>query len=151
MAIKKNPNIHNNKHNDKGEEIMDQTPITLPIDFKRPEPLGDMIRRLVRKQISDIAVAKGQESFDDADDFNIPDDPIDPLSPYEDEFEGTDKPAINEPRNNLKALKAKLEKAIQEVKDATAKQAEAEMAKKNNPPVVPGVDQPVPAQKVPLT
>lgn len=137
MAEKKIASKYKDKYNDKGQEIMDPTPMSIPVNFKRPEPLGDMIRRLVRKQISEAAVAKGMESFDDADDFNIPDDPVDPLSPYEDEFEGDNKPAINEPKVNLIKLKKKAAAAIQAVKDGAAKIAEAEMAKKNNTPVAP--------------
>lgn len=76
-------------YNDKGEEIPDPTPSSLHISFRRPEPLADRIRRMVRSEnLRSLAEAEGLESFDEADDFEVPEDLPDG-TPYEDTFEPT--------------------------------------------------------------
>lgn len=75
------------KHNANGEEILDPTPVALPIRFKRPTPLNERIKQMVAQEMSLAAQAAGEESFNEADDFNIPDDPIDPSTPYEENFD----------------------------------------------------------------
>lgn len=56
-----------------GREILDQTPVALPIDYVRPEPLHQRIRRMILQAIMDQR--EGQETLEDANDFEIPDDP----------------------------------------------------------------------------
>lgn len=75
-------------YNDKGEEIPDPTPLEPPVDFERPLPLAEEIRRLVRSQaiITDLDRA-GIETFDEADDFDVDDDQADPTSPWEENFD----------------------------------------------------------------
>lgn len=57
-----------------GREILDQTPVSLPIHYDRPEPLHLRIRRMI---LEATAAQKGDdvETIDDANDFLIPDDP----------------------------------------------------------------------------
>lgn len=57
-----------------GREILDQTPVSLPLHYDRPEPLHLRIRRMI---IEATAAQKGDdvETIDDANDFLIPDDP----------------------------------------------------------------------------
>ena len=59
---------------EKGREILDQTPVSLPIHYDRPEPLHLRIRRMI---LEATAAQKGDdvETLDDANDFLIPDDP----------------------------------------------------------------------------
>lgn len=66
----------------------DPTPMAIPIGAKRPERLQDQIARLVRNHdIQRTLAAAGMETFQDADDFDIEDDPIDPTTPYESDFD----------------------------------------------------------------
>lgn len=77
-----------------GREDLDQTPVAIPAGFKRPPSLEEQIRRLIQ-QPEFGKVASGDqdaESFDEANDFDIPDDPADPNSideEYQDPVLGT--------------------------------------------------------------
>lgn len=66
-----------------GREILDPTPVEMPVGMKRPESLQQMIQRLVRAQISQAAVDDGHESFEEANDFDIDEDDDLPLTVYE--------------------------------------------------------------------
>lgn len=57
-----------------GREILDQTPVSLPLNYDRPEPLHLRIRRMI---LEATATQNGDdvETIDDANDFLIPDDP----------------------------------------------------------------------------
>lgn len=58
---------------DNREEIPDPTPVEMPIGYEHPESLESMIARLVRVE-SQRAVASGEESFEESDDFDVDDD-----------------------------------------------------------------------------
>lgn len=62
------------KFNERGEELPDQTPIELPVGVRRPESLNDMMRRMIRTSLSQYAADQGEETFEEANDFDIPDD-----------------------------------------------------------------------------
>lgn len=64
------------KYDEKGREILDPQPLAVPAGFKKPAPLADQVRRLVRAQLSDIAASQGYESFEEADDFDVDDEPL---------------------------------------------------------------------------
>lgn len=68
--------------NDDGSEVLDDTPVALPVRFQRAETLVEQVRRLVRGELSGAATLAGWESFDEADDFNVGDD-YEPSSPHE--------------------------------------------------------------------
>lgn len=72
---------------EKGREIPDPTPVTIPAGFKRPETLAEQVQRLVRTHISREAAERGFETFDEANDFDVDDDPVDPSTPYETFFD----------------------------------------------------------------
>lgn len=63
-------------------EYPDPTPVEMPLGFKRPPTLQEEIQRIIRQQMSMQAEEAGFESFEEADDFEVDEDP-DPLSPYE--------------------------------------------------------------------
>jgi len=65
-----------------GREIPDPTPAAIPFQFSRPLSLQEEIKRFVRIEASRAAADAGAESFEEADDFEVDEDP-DPLSPYE--------------------------------------------------------------------
>lgn len=74
------------KFDDKGREIPDPTPVQVPLGFHKPEPLEKTIARMMRAA-NEEAMRQGAETFEEADDFDIPDDPLDPASPFEMEFD----------------------------------------------------------------
>jgi len=72
------------KYNERGQQIPDQTPIEVPLGWKRPETLTEQIRRLIRVQMSAAAVEEGKETFAEANDFDCgEEDPEAYLTPYE--------------------------------------------------------------------
>lgn len=66
----------------RGWEIPDPTPLEVPLHWKRPPTLQDTIRQFIRTELSNQAVDQGAESFEEADDFDMDEEP-DPLSAYE--------------------------------------------------------------------
>lgn len=60
----------------------DDTPVEVPLHLTLPPTTEEMIRRVVREQMSMLAEANGFESFEESDDFEVDEDP-DPLSRYE--------------------------------------------------------------------
>lgn len=70
------------KHDEFGREIPDPTPVAVPAGWSRPVPLQQQIQAMIRTELSRKAVEDGQESFEEADDFDVDEEP-DPLSPYE--------------------------------------------------------------------
>lgn len=69
-----------------GHEIPDPTPLELPVGFKKQETVAQMVQRLVRRDLSEYAERHGHETFEEADDFEIDDDP-EPFTPYETDFD----------------------------------------------------------------
>lgn len=69
-------------HDEKGREIPDQTPVALPIGWKAPPTLHEQIQRYIRNEVSRQAAELGEETFEEADDFYVEDDP-EMRSPYE--------------------------------------------------------------------
>lgn len=75
-------------HNEKGEEILDQTPAAIPLHLKRPMTLNERIAQLTRQELSQVARDNGLETFDEADDFDTEDEENpDPHSPWEENFD----------------------------------------------------------------
>lgn len=70
-----------------GKEYGDPVPKAPPVGVRRPVPLQDQIRAMVRRELSDRAYEAGYESFEESDDFDIDDDPADPHTPYEAVFD----------------------------------------------------------------
>lgn len=68
---------------EKGREVLDLTPIEIPVPFERPEPLHLRIRRIVLEQLSRQAQAEGEETFADFEDFGEDEDGTEFSSPYE--------------------------------------------------------------------
>lgn len=69
-----------------GRELLDDTPMSLPVGFGRPETLAEQVQRLVRGAVSQAAADKEFETFEDAEDFDVDDD-FDPSTPYETFFD----------------------------------------------------------------
>lgn len=72
--------------NEKGQEILDPTPMAPPVGFIKQPSMIENIRNMVRSEYLRQATEKaGAESFEEADDFEV--DEFDPSSPYEEIFD----------------------------------------------------------------
>lgn len=73
----------------RGAELLDQTPVALPLGLHRSRdtPLHQRIRQMILKAKQEEH--EGYESFEDADDFCVEDDPssFDTSTPYEEHFD----------------------------------------------------------------
>lgn len=64
------------KYNELGQEIPDPNPIAVPLKFTRPETMDEKIRRLIRSsELARRAQAEGFETEEEANDFEVDDDP----------------------------------------------------------------------------
>lgn len=94
--------------NEKGQEVLDPTPLSIPFGFERPATLEERIMRLMRSEFDRRqAVASADDDIEtpeEADDFDVGDD-FDPSSPYENEFMpdvAPDAPLTSDPAFNPK-------------------------------------------------
>lgn len=79
---------------ERGREIPDPTPVSPPIGYKKHVSQADRLREMIRSaKLAQAAEEQGFETFEEAEDFNIPDDPIDPNTPYEELFDGGSRTA----------------------------------------------------------
>lgn len=62
------------KFDSQGRELPDPTPVAMPLDCKRPESLTEQIRRMIRGEMSNQAAAEGKETFEEANDFEVPEE-----------------------------------------------------------------------------
>lgn len=72
--------------NEKGQEVLNPTPLAIPFGFQRPPTLQEQIRRLMRYEYEFMKQATGDdiETPEEADDFDVGDDfEIDPVSGHE--------------------------------------------------------------------
>lgn len=106
--------------NEKGQEVLSDVPMAIPVGFERPLTLQEQIRRLMRVEYDRMAMAgvdpNDMETPEEADDFDVDDD-FDPSSPFEDGFMPDDVPAepITSDQNfNPNADKVTSEEAPQE-------------------------------------
>jgi len=119
------------RHNERGEEVLDPVPKSPPVHAKKTMSLYDQIRQQVRLQkiLEDEAIAETEE---EADDFEIGDD-FQPLSKHENDH----IPSVKD----LKAQVAGLKKAVAEANRRAAVAAhEKEKAAGTPPAVNPGAD-----------
>jgi len=74
------------RYNDKGEELMDDTPVEAPLKFRRPPSIQEMIALYVRNTLS-LERQMGSSSRSQADeeeDFDVDEDgDEDIMTPYE--------------------------------------------------------------------
>lgn len=66
-----------------GREINDGIPVEWPVGVTVPESLEQKIARMVRVGVSQFAQDHGAETFDEADDFDVPDPEALPGSVHE--------------------------------------------------------------------
>jgi len=71
----------------KREEPVDTTRASVPVNFRAPPTLHDQIKQLLHSaEIRREFLAKGIETFEEANDFDIPGEDL--TSPYEENFIG---------------------------------------------------------------
>lgn len=118
-----------------GSEVLDPRPVALPVGFERPESIQEMIKRLVTDPLirEEMAASQIVDSFEDADDFNIPGD--DPISPHEESFDpmhlGAREDEIRAGAAQDRSLEEKAA-AAELLKEYAAKKAADKLAKKSN-------------------
>lgn len=65
------------------KEMPDPTPIAIPVRRALPGSIDEM-RRAIREEMSRAAMNAGHETFEEANDFDVPDaDELEPRSPHE--------------------------------------------------------------------
>lgn len=72
---------------DLGREIPDPRPLQPPVGYKKQPSMFEVVREAVSREVALYALNREPESFEEAEDFDIPDDPLDPHSPWENEFD----------------------------------------------------------------
>lgn len=76
------------RKSDGRRENLDPRQLSLPVGMERPESLQEKMKRLVRDEVLQQKLSQeGVETFEEADDFDIPDDPVDPTTPYEEHYD----------------------------------------------------------------
>lgn len=73
--------------NARGQEIFDQTPVEYPIKFDRPTPLHIRLREQILRTMEDMRHQDDVETPEEADDFDMSEDPEMWSSPYEGDFD----------------------------------------------------------------
>lgn len=68
--------------NDQGQEIPDPEPIAITVRNRKIQKFDD-VRSFIRRELSEAAARGGFETIDEANDFDIEDDPVDPATPWE--------------------------------------------------------------------
>lgn len=80
--------------NEFGQEVLDKTPLSIPVPFTRPEPIHQRIRRMIL--LAQREAGEGFETEEEANDFDVPDDPNpDPTSPWEEHFMPISEPSTS--------------------------------------------------------
>lgn len=60
------------KFDDKGRELLDDTPVEMPVGFKRPESIHEMVRRYIRTEAFRQKMEEaGLETEEEANDFDV--------------------------------------------------------------------------------
>lgn len=113
--------------NPDGREVLDPTPVEIPLGYQRPATLQEQIARLMAAEDFKRAMrARGQETFEEANDFEVGDD-YDPKSPWEEEFHGQFEHEVNMERKLAeKERKAKEAPGTKEPKKAPQKPVKGE-------------------------
>lgn len=126
LLPKKNPRLKN------GAEILDPKPVAVPVAFRTSETMDQRIKRIIEHSMSVQAKNAGLETFEEADDFDIEDDPIDPSTPWETDFDSATVNAIE--RGVVAAPKALEPSRLQELKEKFSKKPKPAPEPVNDPP-----------------
>jgi pyruvate/2-oxoacid:ferredoxin oxidoreductase beta subunit len=72
---------------EKGAEILDSTPLAIPVGFRKPPTLQDQMKKYVQIEMSRLAESQEFETWEEANDFEIGDD-YEAKSKYQEDFDG---------------------------------------------------------------
>lgn len=68
--------------NEKGHEVLDNTPVVMPLGMKKPVDIQTMIQRQIIRALGEQQSRSGMETFEEADDFDVEDE-VELKSAYE--------------------------------------------------------------------
>lgn len=71
------------RHNERGEEVLDRTPVAVPVRIKRNMNSVSDVRALVREELSVAAEKGGAETFEESLDFEVNEDDDVAMSRFE--------------------------------------------------------------------
>lgn len=90
-----------------GHFIPDSTPLAPPIGYKRSPTIAENIRAMIKSErLKQEVEAAGAETFEEAEDFDIEDDPVDPHTPYDNQFDPPLSELVSEGNHELAAKQA---------------------------------------------
>lgn len=114
-------------------EAVDPTPMEIPVAMQKSRSMDDRMAAIINHSRLMQLHEQGYETFEEADDFDIPDDPVDMSTPWETDFDVamsqsvdggvTQKPQIDpekahEVKKRFKNLPKKKRKAQTDLEDA---------------------------------
>lgn len=106
----------------------DATPMAPPIGYKKQPSMVEIVRNMVRSErLAAELAAQGQETFEEADDFDVDDDPPDMRSGWENDFD----PPVSE----LVAAGREVMEARRKAQEERSGEAGVSPAAKPKPPV----------------
>ena len=86
-----------------GHFVPDPIPMAPPIGYKKAPSMIEIVRDMVRSEkLAQAAAAAGHETFEEAEDFDVDDDPVQLKSGWENDFD----PPIAEVKEAVEADKA---------------------------------------------
>lgn len=118
-----------------GQELPDPTPVALPIGLGVAESMDQRIARILRHSASVEAAKHGMETFEEADDFDIEDDPADPSTPYERDFDHATINAVE--RGIVSPPKPVSQERLQELQGKYSKNKPPKASHNQDPPEKP--------------
>lgn len=118
-------------------EIPDPVPVGVPLGYRPSPTLRDTIERIMMNhQLAVLADMEGFDSPEEAEDFLLEDDPLDPLTPYEAHF--FPAPAPSEPASPAPAGASPGGIAPATEGAANVAAPSSSVLKQPNPPAQPG-------------
>ncbi|UDN67534.1 hypothetical protein [robinz microvirus RP_39] len=88
-----------------GREYPDPVPMAVPVGYTAPPTIMEMIKTMIHSErLREVADAQGFDTFEEAEDFDVLDDPVDPHTDYEAVFDPPPVPLPDPtPTNTVKA------------------------------------------------
>lgn len=116
-------------HNVRGAEILDRTPVEIPLGYQRPETLEEKMRRMIAGELSRRAGALGRETLQEADDFDTGEEQDLLVSAYED---------LMKPMRDESEVSRRANADVQDEKDSHLAKPPLKAEDKKQPPTKEG-------------
>jgi len=118
-------------YNADGSPKLDPVPLAPPIGYKKQPSMVEIIRDMIRSNnLATAAAAAGAETFEESEDFDIPDDPVQLVSQWENQHD----PSLDELLTAGKEIERLKAKKQEEAKKASPEVPPAAAAKVGDPP-----------------